>query len=264
MNCSEAMDVLPAYLTGELEPANAQALEAHLQDCTACARETEQQKSLDLRLQAAVQSENTDVTGILLRVKQHILAEAAAQVQSGSRALLPRRWIGVALGAAAAVLVAVLAYNVLLGQRTARVYADAAEDHRDEVTLAQPRHWRTDLAEIQSLAEKRGVPATAVDALNGSGYRLERGRICQLETHLYLHLVVTDGTREYSLFLRSTDGSSLPGSTREIVNGRAVHAAHDASEQVAGFESKQLLAIVVTENSLEAAMRLARAAANAL
>jgi len=264
MNCSEAIEVLPAYLTGELEPAKAQAIGAHLLGCPACAREAEQQKSLDLQLQAAVQSEDPDVSGILLRVKQSILAEAAAQVQPGSHALWPRRWIGLAIGAAATVLASVLAYNVLLGQRTARVYADAAEDHRDEVTLAQPRHWRTELAEIQALAETRGVSAEAVNALGGSGYRLERGRICQLEDHVYLHLVVTDGAREYSLFLRPSDGTPLPGSTREVVNGRAVHAAHDASEQVAGFESKQLLAIVVTEDSPEAAMRLARAAANAL
>ena len=37
MTCKECLDLLPAYLLGEVDPAHGQSLRAHLIDCPLCA-----------------------------------------------------------------------------------------------------------------------------------------------------------------------------------------------------------------------------------
>jgi hypothetical protein len=95
-----------------------------------------------------------------------------------------------------AVLVARVAFRV------PRLYSDAATDHRREVVNHEPREWLTDGAALEALAEHRGIQSSAVKVLSGEGYRLEKGRICQLDGQPFLHLVYTEGAREISAYLR--------------------------------------------------------------
>ena len=60
------------------------------------------------------------------------------------------------MGIAAAFLLLAAGYLLVPGH-VARVYADAATDHRMEVVEQQPRHWMTDPAAIAALGEKLGI-----------------------------------------------------------------------------------------------------------
>jgi hypothetical protein len=151
--------------------------------------------AMDARLREALGAELPDASRIERAVRRRI---------SGERS---RRW---AIAAAAVVLLAaVLGYRML---RTERLFIEAAIDHRLEVTDHQPRHWRSDPAEIAKLAARYQLPDPA--ALAPEGYRLEHAKMCGLDGQPALHLVYTNGGGEVSLFVRAqTGGSRGPAST---------------------------------------------------
>jgi hypothetical protein len=261
MNCNEMTELAPLYISGELESESAAQFEAHLKGCGACRAEIEAQNGLDARLRGALLAEEVDVSRINRRVRGMIAADAAQpvppQVQRKSR-----RWVTAPLGIAASLLLLAAGY-VLFPGRVARVYADAASDHRVEVVDQQPRRWVSDPAGIKALAEKQGIPGSVPVTL-ASGYRLERAKICWLDRRSFLHLVYSNGTGEFSLYLRAREGNLLPGAIRGIANGRLLHASSAGSENVSSFETPQLIAVVVTDQPADAAQRFAKAVSAAI
>ena len=131
-----------------------------------------------------------------------------------------------------------LAYRAFFSPQTPALCVAAAEDHRREIVNGDPRRWLTDLAAIQSLAEKQGVPRSAIAALGTTGYRLERARLCFLKKQIFLHLVYTKDGEEFSVYLRPR-GSESPfdGSVREASLG---------PEDLAYFQTDRLAAVVVS------------------
>jgi hypothetical protein len=107
---------------------------------------------------------------------------------------------------------------------------------------------------IQSLAEKQGVPSSAIAALDTTGYRLERGRLCFLEKQIFLHLVYTNDGREFSVYLRP----------RSSLLRRSVHQAFVAAEDLAFFESDRLTAVFVAHQPGANVLAFARAGARVL
>ena len=178
--------------------------------------------------------------------------------------LLRRRWVMAAIGAAAALLIVAAGYRGLLGPRVAPVYAAAALDHRLEVVQKTPRPWKVDLSEVAALAEKQGIPVSAPVALSSGPYRLERAKLCFLDGRIFLHLVYSDGTQEFSVYLRQRGAESLPGRARETDNGRVLRTSNPGAEHVASFQTDGLTVMVVTDQSSDAALHFARFAATAL
>jgi hypothetical protein len=152
------------------------------------------------------------------------------------------------------VLLAAVGYRVFAA--TPQVCADAALDHRLEVTGQQYRPWLFDRAAIESLAERQGVPAPVVAALGNAGYRLERGKVCRLAGQAFLHLVYSDGSREFSVFLRRREAGRMWDRT---LDGAAVD-----QQYVTSLRTDRLTGIVVTGQSREAALRLGQAVARIL
>jgi hypothetical protein len=69
---------------------------------------------------------------------------------------------------------------------------------------------------------------------------------------MFLHLVYVNdvnGARSFSVFLRPADRIE------------AMHVESHGAEHVAGFQDRRLSALIVTEQSGDAALRLARSAA---
>jgi anti-sigma factor RsiW len=255
MNCNDIIELAPLYVAGELDAKRAAEFDSHLRACPACMRELETRARLDARLREVLLAEEVDVSRVNRRVRELIATESAATFVPQVRPR-PRRWVTAAMGIAAALLLTVAGY-VLMPGHVARVYADAATDHRMEVVEQQPRPWVTDPAKIAALAEQQGI-AGSVPFTVASVYHLERAKVCWLDGRFFFHAVYSDGTQEFSLFLRPRDGHGLQGAIRGFANGRFVRASSAGSESVSSFETSRLTAIVVTDLPADAALRLAK------
>ncbi len=172
----------------------------------------------------------------------------------------PRRHVpGWAVAAAALVAMtsaSALSYRMYVRERvTPALCIAAAQDHEREIVKGEPRPWLLDLASIESLATKQGVPASAIAALGTTGYRLERGRLCFLRKQVYLHLVYTKDGGEFSVYLRPRGSEAF---------GNSVHEVEMGADDTAYFGSRQLTAVFVSHHSEANVLAFARAGAAVL
>jgi anti-sigma factor RsiW len=235
--CMELAELSPLYLSGELDSRRAAALDAHLKRCPRCFEE--------LRRQAQ-------------------LSAARRERQTGVRPHRPRPWVLAVASATAMFLLAALGSLVLMGPQLGRVYASAAQDHRREIGERQPRRWVSGPAQIAALAERRGVPGSAVLALSAQGYHLDRGRLCFVGRRVFVHLVYSGDGHEFSVYLRGRGTDPLPGAIRETVNGALLRVADEGSQHVASVETSRLTVLIVVDQSPDAALRFARFASTVL
>jgi hypothetical protein len=299
MNCTDIFELAPLYITSELGARRSAEFDDHLKGCLTCLGELQRLARLDAGLREAVLSEQVDASRVDRRVREVItqsggvvLASSQSRplsdqidalkvdrrvrdliTESGGVVLASpephpqpgsRSWVLAAMGVAAMLLLVVAGYRLLLGTHVARVYADAATDHRMEVVQQQPRHWFVDSAGLATIAAKEGVPLSAVQALSSGEYKLARAKICYLDRRLFLHLVFTDGNQEFSVYLRPKDANPLPGTPHELANGKPIHTSDVDNEHVASFETSQLTGMVVTDQSSAASLQFARFAAAVL
>jgi anti-sigma factor RsiW len=240
MNCTDALPLVPLYLTEELDPTRAELFSAHLKTCPACAREMEQQMACDSLLRASVLNDPVDSA----RIERHV----RRRISRGSTPRIPQRWIFASAGMAAA-LIAVLAYTAIFLPRTMPVDSAAARDHRLEMIDRQPRKWLMDRASIEQLAEQQGLSGAMIGAIAPAGYRLDQGKLCKLDGRVFLHLVYTKGNANFSVFLHNA---------RAIAGGKPIFTTTFGTEHIARFDARGLSALIVTEQPSDAALDLAR------
>ncbi len=185
----------------------------------------EQEDDLDARLHDAFSSRLPDTSKIELSVRKRIAAESL------------RRLIAISTGVAAAILIVILGY----WHRTPQLFKEAARDHRIEVTEHKPRHWRSSDADIAALTRPYSLPIAP------AGYRLEHAKICGLERGPVLHLVYTNGAREFSVYIRQRGGSSLPGGAFAV-----------GPEHITAFQTGRFDALVVMDASNADCLKLAK------
>jgi anti-sigma factor RsiW len=202
---------------------------------------------LDQRVRAAVLSEQIDTARLERSIRERI-----------RRPRVPR-WAFAAAAGVALVIAGGIAYRTFFRPQTPPVCIAAAQDHQREIVQGEPRPWLSDLSSIQSLAEKQGVPASAVSALATTGYQLERGRLCFLQRQIFLHLVYTKDGAEFSVYLRPRGPESFDASVREASVGM---------ESLAYFHSDRMTAVFVAHQSAAdsgaGVLAFARAGANVL
>ena len=255
MNCRDIADLQPLYLSGELasepDPTRADAFRAHLAVCEACSRDVERQVEVDRALSDGVRAEHVDNSAL----DRGVLASIAATRR-------PRMiWMAAAAAMTAIVALGVFGSQVLMMRPSNPLCTDAAKDHRDEVVNGELRAWRHTVPELQVLADRPGV---GVPIAAPPGYRLERGKLCRLEGHVYLHLVYSNGAQEFSLFLRHRGAEMPPGPAKEIANGRPLYTVDRGRDHVAFVQTDRLTAVIVTDQSSQTALALARFAASSL
>ena len=229
MNCGDIEELSPLWHSGELEPSRRRAFDAHLAACPDCAAEIGGQWSNDALLRTVIAAEPAHTAELESRVLRRIAKERR------------RGWLLPAMAAAAAVL-AVVGFLTLHRQEPvipaifAPVLADAARDHTVEVIAKSPRRWRTDAAEIAALEVAQGISGSDVKALDATGYKLERAKICRLGGTPYMHLVYAKAGREFSVYMRVRGDPPMPEA-----------ASTSGTLQVASFARGRVQAIVVTD-----------------
>ena len=267
MDCNQVTELAPLYLSGELDRERAGAIDAHLRSCASCMGEIEGQARLDARMREVIAGEHIDAGGVERWIRARIATEqprSKVAPISPPRPRSRRGWIAAAIGIAAVLVLAALGYRGLISPHVAQVYADAARDHQREVVEQEPRHWLSDRASISALAQGQGIAASAPFALSSGPYHLERARLCFLDGRIYLHAVYTDGAREFSVYFHVRGSQPLPGSPREIDNGRILHTSILGTEEVASLQTKDLAVMVVSDRYSGDALRVARLAATTL
>ena len=237
MNCREIDELAPLYLSGELEEPQRDHFREHLAQCRTCASQINRDVALDERLRQAVTAELPDVTAVERSVRGRMRAEHV------------RRLALMAAVAAVFVFAAILGYRAL--RPVGRVFADAALDHRLEVIEHQPRHWRSDPAEIEKLAARYELRDAG--ALAPAGYRLVHAKICGIDGKPALHAVFTNGNQEVSVYVRTRSA-----------HGDAVRTVKIGSEQLASVHSDRFEAVIATDGSSGECLRFARSAKSAL
>jgi anti-sigma factor RsiW len=241
-DCAAIRMRAPLYLSGELDAEERDGFEAHLAKCPACQMKIAEDWNLDAALRSAFGGW-PDTSRLEQALRRKLSVDQKRRRQA---------WAG----AIAASLVLLLVGGVFAWARWTRPpqwYADAALDHRTEVIEHQPRHWRSGDIEIAGLAARTGLQLGQVMAVGAAGYRLEHAKFCGIGGRRMLHLVFSNGTRTYSVFVAPQPG---PVET--------VRTIRRGAEQVAGFETGRFRGIVVSDGSAEECTGLARAAATRL
>jgi len=257
MNCNDVVELTPLYICGDLDARRAAEFDAHLKACPACMLELEQHARLDARLREVVLSEGVNASRVDRRVRELIAAGVQADLPPRARKT-PRRWLVAAMGIAAVLLLLLVGYAAFMGAHVGQVYADAAADHQHEVIEQRPRKWFVDTAQIQALAQGQGIEGVVPAALAPENYHLQSAKLCSLDRRVFLHLVYSDGAKEFSLYLRPRDAVPLPGRVLETANGRVLRVGNAGEQHIASFETDRLTAMVVTNESADTALRLAR------
>jgi len=106
---------------------------------------------------------------------------------------------------------------------------------------------------MEQVASQGGLSFAQASGLAAAGYRLERAKICGLDGQRMLHLVFGDGARRYSVYVGRHEGART--GLRTVRSGR---------EEVAGFDTGRLRAVVVTAGPAAECEELARVAADRL
>jgi len=140
------------------------------------------------------------------------------------------------------MLATMFSYREFRREQIPPICTAAMQDHQREIVNGEPRHWLTDLSAIQALAQKQGVPTAAIAALDSTGYRLERARLCFLQKQIFLHLVYSKQGGEYSVYLRPR---GVEPSFSAAVRDRSVRG----TENLAYFETDRLTAVFVSQDT---------------
>lgn len=247
MTCNDIATLCPAYLSGEMDAPSSGEFAEHLRTCRECAGEVERQVALDSLLRRSIVSQEVDTAALDQRVRAQISSEKHS---------FSARWLAVAAGVVAMLLAGGLAYRTMFGPRAPRLCVDAARDHWVEVTRREHRRWLSDPNAIADLAQHSGISASLIPRLAPAGYRFEHGKLCRLTGQVFLHLVYAQDGNEISVYLRPLD--------KQAFSGAGLHEADSGREHIAYFQTSQLTAMFVTDQSSAAALSLARSARRVL
>ncbi|MEO8726955.1 MAG: hypothetical protein ABI383_12645 [Acidobacteriaceae bacterium] len=276
MECREFEALEPAYPNlqsgpeqgTELAEHDKRRLEAHLLECSACARAYQMRIALDDLLRDAVVHREVKEDRVIAEVRTRIASQRPRNMQTPGRGR-GRGWV-LAWASAVVMGMLLLIAGAYLLQRPAPadLFTDAVADHFQEVTQHSPVEWTSDRVVMRKLLQDWvGDPAIA-DALTPPGFHLSRIRICELMNRNYLHLVYANGAQELSVFLRRRDGESFSGQGMQALHDNAaasaVYMARQGQIEVAGFQTPVVTVLFVGNVQKSALRRIAIHAADAL
>ena len=244
MQCENALGMLPAYQARGLDTDDVVALLRHLEECESCASALSLERHLDSMVTEAVTSAAPAADALQLRVQRQIAATPRRRVVAWS-------W----LATAAMFLVATgLGLNLWLNGDARKMHllcADAADDHRTEVTEHAALRWRTTLPEIQALARQYVGAVEPPATIESQHLALHRARICRLNGMRFLHMVYrdTNGNREVSVFLATADDDRSRWEGVPAHHATAVHEETSGGVDVSAVHSADLMVVVAADQA---------------
>jgi anti-sigma factor RsiW len=206
MACEAWRGKLDLYIDGELEPAEAAALSAHMRGCGACAADALERVQLKRSIAGA---------GKRYAPSPELRARVRLSVAKPRREIL-WRWKTVAV-AAVLVLIASVAVNLYVGRENARrqrVYSELADLHIAALASAAPVDVvSTDRHTVKPWFQGKIPFSFNLPELQGSQFTLLGGRVTYLAQTPGAHLIYQLRKHEISVFIfqdRGAATSTLP------------------------------------------------------
>jgi mycothiol system anti-sigma-R factor len=265
-DCKKVRAYLDSYLNDELLVETTHEVLRHLEHCPACHEAMENRRRVKALLKAAV-SKETAPADLQEKIRKRIRKDAAPRWSS---------WTLVA--AAAAVLIAVGILGLQAWKRTAATHtpavAEAAGAQILEVGLKDHVHCALDAGFANrefTEAEMRerlgpqffGLVAMVKDRLPGN-YRVTVGHRCHAFGREYVHLVLKSPQTVLSLVVTKKNGESFTQNHVAAIAeaaGVPIFGARMNNLEVAGFETSDYLAFVVSDLGREENLQIALALA---
>jgi anti-sigma factor RsiW len=263
--CEKIRRYLDSYLDNELLVETNHEVLKHLEGCRECAAVLEGRARAKHLLQRAVQ-------------QQRVPVDLTEKIQKRLRAGAPRRAFSpwrLRLAAVAAMLVlalgGVLAYrqwvHEQIAQQVAALLGIGVEDHVTcgiDHGLAERRFTPEEMA--QKLGpDYIGLVSLVREKLPGE-YKVVVGHRCRVQDRGFAHLILKrEGSTVSLVITAKRAGEQLPeGAAAVNASGIGLHAARLRDWEVAGFETKDYLAFVVSDLSPQQHVTLAASLAPAL
>ncbi len=199
MNCKDAPALIPAYVDGELDAAEADALAAHLQDCPECMRQAEAERGWRRAVKAGARRHAAPAR---LRA---CLAVSLGEADAAMAAPRFTGWRNLAMAASLALAVVTssgLTAYVLQPAEQDRLVQDVVSGH---VRSLMAGHLTDVLSSDQHTVKPwfhgRLYLAPPVDDLAADGYPLVGGRLDYLDQHPVAALVYRHREHPINLFV---------------------------------------------------------------
>jgi hypothetical protein len=275
--CARIRRYMDSYINNELLVETNHEVLRHLESCQSCASEVETRSRIKNRLKAAVQNQGVPVD-LEARVREALRSE------SQEAGLGWARWAG-----AAAAVVVIAGGTWLTAPRWTRPALPDLADRRGQDVFIQKvseslaavlkvglgdhihcsifRKYPKNPPSVEEMAEKLGPAYQDLVPLVKSRvpeeYRIILAHQCGYQGRRFVHLTLSNGSNLLSLVItRKQAGETLQGlAASRQPSGVTIYQATARNYDVAGFETGQFLAYVVSDlgakRNLEIAANLA-------
>jgi hypothetical protein len=266
--CDRIRQQLDSYLSNELLVETASEVVGHLESCESCSRDLESRMRLRDALQRAVAnrpSPDSLRADVLRKLRE-------SQPRSFARVSLKRWCLGFA--SVAVVLASLFAaqwFNLRRGEQLiASILKLGVADH---LICAIKGHNYPELAnppdQIREKLGPRYAPLLQFVQQRLPGFEVLEGHVCSIpgSDRKFVHFITRGQGTVLSVILTERNGASLPArkflASAESA-GLSIYEDHLNGMEIAGFESGQYFAFVVSDLSQHEIVELARGLAPAL
>jgi Putative zinc-finger len=266
--CEMMRQYLDSYLSNELLVETASEVVRHLESCESCSRDLESRMRVRDALQRAV-------------VNQPVPESVRADVLRSLRESQPRsfvrpsttRW-AIGLASIAFILLSLFAANWMSLRRGEQLVASILKlGVSDHIVCAIKGHNYPEVAnppdQIRNKLGARYAVLLQVVQERLPGFEVLEGHICSIpgSDRKYVHFITRGQGTILSVILTERDGAALPTDKlllRADSGGLGIYRDHLSGMEIAGFESGQYFAFVVSDLNQKELLQVARRLAPAL
>jgi anti-sigma factor RsiW len=266
--CELMRQYLDSYLSNELLVETASEVMHHLENCESCSRDLESRMRVRNALQRAV-------------VNRPVPESVRADVLRSLRESQPRsfmrssatRW-AIGLASIAFILLSLFAANWMSLRRGEQLVASILKlGVSDHLVCAIKGHNYPEVAnppdQIRNKLGVRYAPLLQVVQERLPGFEVLEGHICSIpgSNRKYIHFITRGQGTILSVILTKRNGTNLPKGqllASPESAGLSIYERHHGGMEIAGFESAQYFAFVVSDLSQNQVLQLARGLAPAL
>ncbi len=273
--CKKVADLLDAFLNNELSPETSQRISEHVESCERCAAEARQRNEFRRRVRTALRSDAPN---------QGVEARLRARLQAADSSRSFRGWIVPAAAAATLLIGSFAALSML--SRPQEAWRTSAADQRTYIEAlytqvssvvrvglsdhAHCAHFRKFAASLPTMDEILAALGSDFEELapiireeTPSDFKILLGHKCKYVGRQYVHFALGRDDELLSVIItRRRDGESFERDQLVPVlqaAGTPIYGARADAFEIAGFDTENYLAFVISNLPPEENLQIAAA-----